>query len=78
MNPLFNAMTSSMPQNNMLANLANIKNMLQGRNPGEMMQMMLRQNPKFAQFVNENKGKTPDQIAQNYGIDLNQIKNFMK
>jgi hypothetical protein len=52
--------------------------MLQGKNPSAVMQSMLNNNPQFAQFVQMNKGKSPEQIAKENGIDFEQIKSFFK
>ena len=30
-------------------------------------------NPRFRQFVEENKGKSPEQIAKEHGIDYNEV-----
>lgn len=34
---------------------------------------MMRNNPQFAQFMEANKGKTPQQVAQENGIDLGKL-----
>ena len=52
----------------MLQQIAAIKNMLSGRNPNEIFENMLNSNPQFREFYNANKGKTPEQIADAYGI----------
>jgi len=48
-----------------------------GGNPDAMMQQMMRTNPQFAEFVNANRGKTPDQIASDYGIDIGLLRKYM-
>lgn len=47
-------------------------------NPQEMFNSMMQSNPQFAEFVKANQNKTPQEIAQAYGIDLDAISNFMK
>lgn len=37
--------------------------------PEQATSRLMQSNPQFAQFVNENRGKTPAQIAQEHGID---------
>ena len=54
-----------------------IKNILSGKNPSELYQNMLQTNPQFRQFVNDNEGKSIEDIALEYDIDLNLLKNFM-
>ena len=36
------------------------------------------QNPKFREFAEKNKYKSPEQIAKDYGLDWNNIKSFLK
>lgn len=38
-----------------------------------MMRMMMKINPQFRQFVEQNRGKTPEQIAQEHGISLDEF-----
>jgi hypothetical protein len=52
--------------------------MLRSGNPQAIMNQMMQTNPQFAQFVNENKGKSVDQIAKDYNVDLNSIRQFMR
>ena len=78
MNPLFNMMPQAMCQNNPLAMISQIKHMMNGQNPQDFARMLANKNPQFAQFLQENKGKSPEQIAQEHGLDFSQIKNFMK
>lgn len=49
-------------------------NMMRHANPEQVMQAMMRDNPQFAEFINANKGKSPEQIASEHGIDINVIK----
>lgn len=39
-----------------------------------MYENMLRENPAFRDFVEANKGKTPQQIASDYGLDFNMVR----
>ena len=60
----------------MMGQLQNIQKLMQGNNPNAVYNYMIKNNPQFAQFVEANKGKSPEQIAQENGIDLNQIRRF--
>lgn len=53
------------------SNLLGIISSLQNGDPDQMLQQLMNTNPKFRQFVEANKGKSPEQIAQEYGIDMN-------
>lgn len=82
MNPLLNAMQGAGmmggSQNvQMMQTVQSIMNMLQGKDPNAVANMMMQQNPQFAQFVRNNQGKTPEQVAAQYGIDFNQIRSMM-
>ena len=76
MNPIINMMMGS-NANNALNQAMQLKQMLQGGNPNVIYQQMLNSNPQFRQFVSDNQGKSPDQIAQAYGIDPNTIKQLL-
>lgn len=74
MNPLMMAMNGS---NNKMAQAMQVMKMLRSGNPEQIAQQMMQNNPQFRQFVEQNKGKTPEQVAKEHGIDLNQFKNMM-
>lgn len=78
MNPL---MASMGPMNNMrqMMQMVNgIKQMMNGQNPDTVMKLFSQKNPQFAQFLRDNQGKSPQQIAQDYGLDWNMVQNFLK
>ena len=78
MNPL---MASMGPMNNMrqMMQMVNgIKQMMNGQNPDTVVKLFSQKNPQFAQFLRDNQGKSPQQIAQDYGIDWNMVQNFLK
>jgi len=51
--------------------------MLSG-NPQDMAAQLLSTNPQFAEFMRNNQGKTPEQVAQENGIDFNVVKRFLR
>ena len=78
MNPL---MASMGPMNNMrqMMQMVNgIKQMMNGQNPDAVMKLFAQKNPQFAQFLRDNQGKSPQQIAQEYGLDWNMVQGFLK
>ena len=78
MNPLI---ASIGPMNNMrqMMQMVNgIKQMMNGQNPDTVMKMFAQKNPQFAQFLRDNQGKSPQQIAQDYGLDWNMVHGFLK
>lgn len=78
MNPL---MASMGPMNNMrqMMQMVNgIKQMMNGQNPDTVMKLFAQKNPQFAQFLRDNHGKSPQQIAQEYGLDWNMVQGFLK
>lgn len=77
MNPLMMAMQSANSPMNKMRQVANLMKMLRSGNPEQIAQQMMQINPQFRQFMEANKGKTPEQVAQEHGIDLNQFKNMM-
>ena len=78
MNPL---MASIGPMNNMrqMMQMVNgIKQMMNGQNPDTVMKLFSQKNPQFAQFLRDNQGKSPEQIARDYGLDWSMVQNFLK
>lgn len=78
MNPL---MASIGPMNNMrqMMQMVNgIKQMANGQNPDTVIRLFAQKNPKFAQFLRDNQGKSPQQIAQDYGLDWGMIQGLIK
>lgn len=74
MNPLMMAMQGS---NNKMAQAMRVMKMLRSGNPEQIAQQMMQNNPQFRQFMEANKGKTPEQVAREHGIDLSQFKSMM-
>lgn len=73
MNPLLNAMNGNRGNNG----LAQILSMLKSGNPEQIAQNLIQRNPQFKEFMEANKGKTPEQVARENGIDFSQIKNML-
>lgn len=71
-NPLMGVMGGG-PTNNGMARLMNIARMVKNGNPEQIAQSLMQQNPQFRQFVEENRGKSPEQVAQEHGFDLSAI-----
>lgn len=61
-----------------LGNIKALMGMMQGRDPNAVAQMLAQKNPQFAQFLRECQGKTPEQVAQQYGVDLGQLRQMLK
>lgn len=57
--------------------LGSLMQMLRTGNPEQIARQMMQSNPQFRQFVEQNKGKTPEQVAKEHGIDLSQFKGMM-
>ena len=57
--------------------LNELSNFMNGKNPQFVYNMLIQSNPQFASFVNQNRGKTIEQIAGEYGIDFNTIKSYI-
>ena len=48
------------------------------RNPNEVYEEMMNSNPDFRKFVEENKNKSIQQIASDYNVDPNLLKQFIR
>ena len=77
MNPLMMAMQGANSPMSKMGQISNVLKMLRSGNPDQIAQQMMQSNPKFRQFVEQNKGKTPEQVAKEHGIDLSQFKSMM-
>lgn len=55
-----------------------LKQMLRGRNPQAVMQMFAKQNPQFAQFMQQWAGKSPKEICEAYGMNWKDIESLLK
>lgn len=62
---------------NLLSQISSIRNMLSGKNPDDLYNNMIQNTPQFKSFVDANKGKTPEQIASENGLDFNSIKTLL-
>lgn len=80
MNPLVQMMGGSPMINNIQAatqQVRQIKQMLSGQNVDAVARMFAQKNPQFAQFQRDIAGKTPQQVAQEYGLDWNMVKQMI-
>lgn len=59
---------------NLLSQIVQIKNMLEGKNADEVFNDMMKNNPQFRQFIEANKGKSVEQIAKENGINPQLLK----
>ena len=79
MNPLMQAIGGG-PFGNIqeiIGQIGQLRQML-GGDPNAAIQILSRQNPQFAKFMRDNQGKSPEQIAQDYGLDWGMIQNFLR
>ena len=56
--------------------VSQLKAMAKG-NPSALYSRLMQTNPQFARFVEDNQGKTPEQIAKENGIDYNYLRRFL-
>lgn len=78
MNPLMTSMVPTDNMRQMMQMVGSIKQMMSGQNPDVVMKLFAQKNPQFAQFVKDNQGKSPEQIAKDYGLDWNMVQSFLK
>lgn len=58
--------------------MAQIANIMRGKNPEQVAMNLMNQNPQFKQFMQSVQGKTPEQFAAERGVNLSQIMGMMK
>ena len=78
MNPLMASMGQMNNMRQMMQMVNGIKQMMNGQNPDTVMKLFSQKNPQFAQFLRDNQGKSPEQIARDYGLDWDMVQNFLK
>lgn len=72
-NPILQMLNQRSPMNNIMG----LVNAVKG-NPQGMFNNMMQTNPQFRKFVNDTRGKSVDQIAQEYGVDVSLLNNLLK
>ena len=78
---MLNASRAAMPQNNPMAMMGQIRqtmSMLRGQDPRQVAQLMAQRNPQFATFMQQNQGKTVEQIAAENGIDMSFVRELIR
>lgn len=45
--------------------------------PDALYERMMRTNPQFKDFVEQNKGKSTEDIAKSYGIDIRLVNSIL-
>ena len=78
---MLNASRTPTPQSNPMAMMGQIRqtmSMLRGQDPRQVAQLMAQRNPQFAAFLQQNHGKTPEQIAAENGIDMSFVRELMR
>lgn len=43
-----------------------------------LVKTFAQQNPQFAEFLRQNQGKRPEQIAQENGIDMGMLRDIFR
>ena len=56
--------------------MATLRQLMQG-DAGALAQSLAQSNPRFAQFVAENRGRTPEEAFKAYGYDLTEVMNLI-
>ena len=49
-----------------------LRSMMQG-DPSSIISNLAQTNPQFARFLQENKGRTPEEAFRAYGYDLDEV-----
>ncbi len=73
MNPILQQMNKG----NSILNTLNQLKKVTGGDPEAAYNVLLNSNSQFRSFVEKNKGKSPEQIARENGIDFGMIQNLL-
>lgn len=74
-NPILNALGRN---NGMFNRIAEIKQIINGQPADVLYNRLMQTNPGFSQFVQQNKGKSAEQIAIEHGVDPSIIQQILK
>lgn len=77
-NPILQMLTKTINDAGNGNNIFQLIQSLKSGNPQALFNQMMWNNPQFAQFVERNKGKSPEQIAKDYNVDISAIKQFLR
>ena len=64
-------------QSQMIEKLRMLKNLMDGKSPEGVYNYLMQTNPQFKRFIQDNQGKSIEDIAMEYDIDLDMVKRFM-
>ena len=64
------------PQMQMRAQMSQLRSMLQG-DTSALVSSLAQSNPQFAQFVAQNRGKTPQEAFSAYGYDFGEVSRLI-
>lgn len=76
-NPILQAIKGNRPQNQTINRLQELKSLMSSKNPNDVYNYLMQSDPRFKQFINDTKGKSLEDIALDYDIDVNLVKQFM-
>lgn len=78
MNPLMQSMNGAATGGGASPQVFQIlSQLMQGRTPQQAFQSLMQSDPRFKAFLDANRGKSPEQVAKEHGVDLNQFKGMM-
>lgn len=78
MNPLMQAMTGRRDPVGEMSKLAGLMRSLRNGNPEQTAALMIQHNPQFRKFMETNKGKSPEQVAREHGVDFSEIATLFR
>ena len=75
-NPLMQSISGA--ETSFTTNISHIAQLLRYGNPQQIAQTLMQKNPQFKAFLEANRNKTPQQFAQEHGINLEEIMRNLK
>lgn len=77
LNPILQRLNPKMNQNSLIQKINMAKSFLNGKNPNVLYQEMMQNNKQFRDFSDHIQGKTLEDIAMEYDLDINLLKQFL-
>lgn len=76
-NPILQMLNKKPNQNNLIQKIAGIKQMMSGKDPQILFNSLMQNNSQFRDFVNKSQGKSLEDLAMEYDIDIDLLKKFL-
>jgi len=76
-NPILQNLNRNQNQSNIFQRLNGAMDLIKGKNSEVLFKELMQSNPQFRRFANDIKGKSIEEIAMEYDLDIDLLSQFM-